>query len=80
MERVIDRVNKEFDHKFKNNPVFRISPEYRSKIKSFIQQEIDLAVAKREQDIVCAIEDLRGFPANILSDEQATYVINLITI
>lgn len=51
--------------------------------ESDIQSEIDLAVAKavaeKEEEIIWIIEDLRGFPADVLTEEQAQYIINLIT-
>ncbi len=48
-------------------------------LKSFIESEIQLALAEREQEIIWMIEDLRGFPACVLSEEQAKEIIDLIT-
>ncbi len=48
-------------------------------ILDFIESEIQLALAEREQEIIWMIEDLRGFPACVLSEEQAKEIIDLIT-
>ncbi len=52
---------------------------YEQAIRGFFQSEIQLAIAKREQEIIWMIEDLRGFPACVLSEEQAKEIIDLIT-
>jgi hypothetical protein len=51
MQDIKQRVRNMFDHKFKNNPVFRISPKYRQKIKDFIDETIDMVADEVIRDI-----------------------------
>ncbi len=48
----------------------------RDRMKIFLQSEVEKAVEEKQEEIIWLIEDLRGFPADVISHVQAEVIIN----
>lgn len=78
----LKQMHERFDEKFPwllDSDHSGLAEDVSEHVKLFIESEIQLALAEREQEIIWMIEDLRGFPACVLSEEQAKEIIDLIT-
>lgn len=62
LTQLIEEKEKEFDIRFKNNPVFRISPQYRKKLKNYIRTAMLETALTMESS--CKIKEEKGAVMN----------------